>query len=144
VTKRKIASFTQLGVLWSIACALGGCVTNYYPLIPPPPPYMLLPVDETMTCDAIAASFRFAARRAARLEYWLSVGPLAGYGYEKFPEDAPKQLVDERRRLDALSDLQRYKGCTVLEPGPTVVYERMKLEGSARRLQAPVVLKSRG
>jgi hypothetical protein len=144
VTKRKITSFTQLGVLWGVACALGGCVTNYYPLIPPPPPYMLLPVDETMTCDAIAASFRFAARRAARLEYWLSVGPLAGYGYEKFPEDAPKQLVDERRRLDALSDLQRYKGCTVLEPGPTVVYERLKLEGSARRSQAPVVLKSRG
>ncbi|MDB5637471.1 MAG: hypothetical protein JWP51_2379 [Bradyrhizobium sp.] len=105
---------------------------------------MLLPVDETMTCDAIAASFRFAARRAARLEYWLSEGPLAGYGYERFPEDAPKQLVDERRRLDALSDLQRYKGCPVLEPGPAVVYERLKLEGSTRRPQAPVVLKSRG
>ena len=144
MTKRKITSFTQLGVLWGVACALGGCVTNYYPLIPPPPPYMLLPVDETMTCEAIAASFRFAARRAARLEYWLSVGPLAGYGYEKFPEDAPKQLVGERRRLDALSDLQRYKGCTVLEPGPTVVYERLKLEGSARGSQPPVVLKSRG
>jgi hypothetical protein len=97
-----------------------------------------------MTCDAIAASFRFAARRAARLEYWLSVGPLAGYGYERFPEDAPKQLVDERRRLDALTDLQRYRGCTVLEPGPSVVYERLKLEGSARQQQAPVVPKSRG
>jgi hypothetical protein len=105
---------------------------------------MLLPVDEMMTCDAIAASFHFAARRAARLEYWLSLGPLAGYGYERFPSDAPKQLVDERRRLDALSDLQRYKGCPVLEPGPTVVYERLKLEGSTRRPQAPVVLKSRG
>jgi hypothetical protein len=137
-----MASLTQLGLLWGVACALGGCVTNYYPLIPPPPPYMLLPVDETMTCNAIAASFRFAARRAARLEYWLSVGPLAGYGYERFPEDAPNQLVDERRRLDALSDLQRYKGCTVLEPGPTVVYERLKLEGWMR--PPPVVLKSRG
>jgi hypothetical protein len=135
---------TRFGLLWGVVCALGGCVTNYYPLIPPPPPYMLLPVDETMTCDAIAASFRFSARRAARLEYWLSVGPLAGYGYERFPEDAPKQLVDERGRLDALSDLQRYKGCTVLEPGPNVVYERLKLEGSTRRPQAPVVLKSRG
>lgn len=127
----------SLGLLWGAVSALGGCVTNYYPL--DPPPYMLLPVDESMTCDAIAASFRFAAKRAARLEYWLAVGPLAGYGYERFPADAPKQLVDERRRLDALSDLQRYKGCPVLEPGPTVVYERMKLEG-----RAPVVLRSRG
>jgi hypothetical protein len=40
--------------------------------------------------------------------------------------------------------LQRYKGCLVLEPGPAVVYERLKLEGSTRRPQAPVVLKSRG
>lgn len=130
--------FIRLGLLPHVVCALGGCVTNDYPLIPAPPPYMLLPVDETMTCDGIAASFRFAAWRAARLEYWLSAGPLAGYGYDRFPEDAPKQLVDERRRLDALSDLQRYKGCPVLEPGPTVVYERMKLEG---RQQSPVVLK---
>jgi hypothetical protein len=103
---------------------------------------MLLPVDETMSCDAIAASFRFAARRAARLEYWLSVGPLAGYNYERFPLDAPKQLVDERRRLDALSDLQRYKGCTVMEPGPAVVDERIRLEGSIKR--PPVVLNSKG
>jgi hypothetical protein len=103
---------------------------------------MLLPVDETMTCDGIAASFRFAARRAARLEYWLSVGPLAGYGYERFPLDAPKQLIDERRRLDALSDLQREKGCMVMEPGPAVVYERSKLEGSIKR--PPAVLKSKG
>ena len=144
MTKRRLASFIRLSLLWGVVCALGGCGTNYYPLIPSPPPYMLLPVDETMRCDAIGASFRFAARRAARLEYWLSEGPLAGYGYERFPEDAPKQLVDERRRLDALSDLQRYKGCLVLEPGPAVVYERLKLEGSTRRPQAPVVLKSRG
>jgi hypothetical protein len=103
---------------------------------------MLLPVDEMMTCPAIAASFRFSAARAARLEYWLSVGPLAGYGYERFPQDAPKQLVDERRRLDALSDLQRYRGCTVMEPGPAVVYERTKLEESIKR--PGVVLKSKG
>jgi hypothetical protein len=131
----------RLGVLWGALGALGGCVTYSYPL-DPPPPYMLLPVDEMMTCDSIAASFRFAAWRAARLEYWLSVGPVAGYGYERFPLDAPKQLVDERRRLDALSDLQRFKGCVVLEPGPAVVYERSKLEDLTRR--APVVLKSRG
>ena len=97
---------------------LGGCVTTMSAPFDPPPPYVVLPVDESMTCNGIAASFRFAARRAARLEYWLSVGPLAGYGYERFPLDAPKQLVDERRRLDALSDLQRYKGCTVMEPAP--------------------------
>jgi hypothetical protein len=97
-----------------------------------------------MQCNAIAGSFRFAARRAARLEYWLAVGPLAGYGFERFPEDAPQQLVEERRRLDALSDLQRYKGCVVLEPGPAVVYERSKLEEATKRQQAPVILKSRG
>jgi hypothetical protein len=134
VTKRRIAGFTKLGLLWGVACALAGCTTNCCYILDPPPPYMLLPVDET--------SFRFAARRAARLEYWLAAGPVAGYGFERFPMDAPKQLIDERRRLDALSDLQRYKGCVVLEPGPAVVYERSKLEDSTKR--APVVLKSKG
>jgi hypothetical protein len=142
VKKRGINCFTRLGLLCLIS-TLGGCVATYFPL-DPPPPYMVLPVDETMSCDGIAASFRFSARRAARLEFWLSVGPLAGYGYERFPQDAPQQLVDERRRMDALSDLQRYKGCAVMEPGPLVVYERMKLEGSARRTTPPVILKSRG
>lgn len=140
---RRIRASARLGVIWGVVCALGGCVTNGY-VVYPPPPYMLLPVDEMMTCEAIAASFQFSAKRAARLEYWLAVGPLAGYGFEKFPDDAPKQLVDERRRLDALSDLQRYKGCHVLEPGPAVVYERSKLEGATKRTPAPVVLKSRG
>jgi hypothetical protein len=143
VSKRGIACFAKFGVLWGVVCALGGCVTGSSPLNPPPP-YMLLPVDEMMTCDATAASFHFAARRAARLEYWLSVGPLAGYGFERFPQDAPKQLMDERRRLDALSDLQRYKGCIVFDPGLAVAEERLKLEGSLKRPQAPVVLKSRG
>jgi hypothetical protein len=142
VTKRGTKWFTRLGLLGLIGTS-GGCVATYSPL-DPLPPYMVLPVDETMSCDGIAASFRFSARRAARLEYWLSVGPLAGYGYERFPEDAPRQLIDERRRLDALSDLQRYKGCPVMEPGPLVVYERMKLEGSTRRPEPPVILKSRG
>lgn len=138
----------RFGLLCGTVCALGGCVTDVYVL--EPPPYMVLPVDESMTCNGIASSFRFAARRAARLEYWLSVGPLAGYGNERFPLDAPKQLVDERRRLDALSDLQRYKGCTVMEPGPAVVEERERLEGSIVPAPAPpstpppVVLKSRG
>lgn len=136
----------RLGLLCLMSTS-GGCVATYFPL-DGPPPYMVLPVDETMNCDGIAASFRFSARRAARLEYWLSVGPLAGYGYERFPEDAPRQLIDERRRMDALSDLQRYKGCAVMEPGPLVVYERNKLEGSTKRpeppMAPPVVLKSRG
>lgn len=105
---------------------------------------MLLPVDETMSCNGIAASFRYSARRAARLEYWLSVGPLAGYGNERFPVDAPTQLLDERRRLDALSDLQRFKGCTLMEPGPAVVEERTRLEGTIPSPPPPVVLKSRG
>ncbi len=113
-----------------------------------PPPYMVLPVDEAMSCSGIASSFRFAARRAARLEYWLAVGPLAGYDSERFPLDAPKQLVDERRRLDALSDLQRYKGCMVMEPGPAVVEERLRLENSVRPTPPPspppVILRSRG
>jgi hypothetical protein len=136
--------FANLGIVCGMVCMLGGCVTNVYPL-DPPPPYMLLPVDESMTCEGIAASFRFAVRRAARLEYWLSVGPLAGYGNERFPLDAPQQLVDERRRLDALSDLQRYKGCRVMEPGPAVVEERARLEGSiVPPPSPPVVLRSRG
>jgi len=143
VNKPGIAWGAKFGVLWGVLCALSGCVTGSYPLNPPPP-YMLLPVDEMMTCDAIAASFHFAARRAARLEYWLSVGPLEGYGFDRFPQDAPTQLIDERRRLDALSDLQRYKGCFVFDPGPAVVVERLKLEGSVKRPQAAVVLKSRG
>jgi hypothetical protein len=143
VSKRRLLCVARLGLVWAAVCALGGCVTNSY-LVYPPPPYSLLPVDEMMQCDAIAGSFRFAARRAARLEYWLAFGPLAGYGFERFPEDAPQQLIEERRRLDALSDLQRYKGCVVLEPGPAVVYERSKLEDATKRQQAPVVLKSRG
>lgn len=133
----------------AIGCALGGCVATVYPLDYTPPPYMLLPVDESMSCNGIAASFRFSVRRAARLEYWLAVGPLAGYGNARFPLDAPQQLVDERRRLDALSDLQRFKGCTVMEPGPAVFEERTRLEGTIPRppspdVPPPVVLKSRG
>jgi len=124
--------------------ALAGCATSVYDPLPFVPPYEVLPVDQSMSCQGIAASFRFSARRAARLEYWLSVGPLAGYGFERFPIDAPTQLVDERRRMDALSDLQRYKGCTVLEPGPAVAEERLRLEQSVRPSGPPVVLNSRG
>ena len=132
-----------LSVLAGLAGVLGGCVTTPSPLAEQPP-YMLLPADEMASCDAIAASFQFSARRAARLEYWLARKPVSGYGYERFPLDAPKELVDERRRLDALSDLQREKGCVVMEPGPTVVYERSKLEGSVTVPQEPVILRSRG
>jgi hypothetical protein len=133
-----IVSLARRGFVCALVIALGGCVTNQTPL-DLPPPYMLLPVDEMMSCDAISASFHFAARRAARLEYWLAVGPLPGYGFDRFPIDAPQQLVDERRRLDALTDMQRYKGCTVLAAGPAVVYERWKLEEAAKRTPAPVL-----
>jgi hypothetical protein len=139
-----LISIARHSLLSGLVCALGGCITDSGQILNPPPPYMLLPADEMMSCDAIAASFHFAARRAARLEYWLSVGHLQGYGFDEFPHDAPRELVDERRRLDALTDLQRYRGCIVLEPGPAVVYERTKLEGSMRGPQPPVVLKSRG
>ena len=136
-------SVARLGMLCSVVCSLVGCATGVY--LPDPPPYPLLPVDESMSCNGIASSFRFSVRRAARLEYWLAVGPLAGYDTERFPLDAPKQLVDERRRLDALSDLQRFKGCTVMEPGPAVVEERARLEASIPRpAPPPVVLNSKG
>ena len=139
---RASACLRNLWVLSSMAALLAGCGTYAAPFNPPPP-YNVLPVDKSMSCNGIAASFRYAVRRAARLEYWLSVGPLAGYGYERYPLDAPKQLIDERRRMDALTDLQRYKGCTVMEPGPAVVEERLKLEGS-RPPPPPVVLNSKG
>jgi hypothetical protein len=135
--------FVRAAASWGLLCMLGGCVTDPSFLVEPPP-YMLLPVDESMSCDAIAASFHFSARRAALLEYWLTVGPVFGYGFERFPLDAPRKLVDERRRLDALTDLQRYRGCVVMEPGPAVVYERSKLEESIKQRQPPVVLNSRG
>lgn len=149
MTKRAAAGLRNLALLSGVACALAGCVTYAYPVNEPPPPYALLPVDESMSCNGIAATFRYSARRAARLEYWLAAGPLAGYGYERYPLDAPKQLIDERRRLDALSDLQRFKGCMVMEPGPAVVEERLKLEGSVRPTPPPppappVVLNSKG
>lgn len=132
------------GRIWALPLLLAGCVTEQPYVIDPPSPYMLLPVDESMSCNAIAASFRFSVRRAARLEYWLAAGSLAGYDSDRFPLDAPKQLTDERRRLDALTDLQRMKGCTVIEPGPAVVEERVRLEQSARTSRPQAVLRSKG
>jgi len=123
---------------------LAGCVTEQPYVIEPPPAYMLLPVDEAMSCNAIAGSFRFSVKRAARLEYWLAAGSLAGYDSDRFPLDAPKQLADERRRMDALTDLQRTKGCTVIEPGPAVAEERERLEESARNSRPQPVLRSKG
>jgi hypothetical protein len=144
---RKVAAFVSLArrsLPWLLVCTLGGCVTDSSSILAPQPPYMLLPADEMMSCDAIAASFQFAARRAARLEYWLSVGHLHGYGFDDFPVDAPTELTYERRRLDALTDLQRYRGCTVFDAAAAVVYERSKLENSLVRPTAPVVLNSKG
>lgn len=133
-----------LGRVCALPLLLVGCVTEQPYVIDPPPPYMLLPVDESMSCNAIAGSFRYSVKRAARLEYWLAAGSLAGYDSDRFPLDAPKQLTDERRRLDALTDLQRTKGCTVLEPGPAVAEERERLEESARNSRPQAVLRSKG
>lgn len=133
-----------MGRIWALPLLLAGCVTDQPYVIEPPQPYMILPVDESMSCSAIAGSFRFSVRRAARLEYWLAAGPLTGYDSDRFPLDAPKQLADERRRLDALTDLQRMKGCTVIEPGPAVVEERERLEESARNSRPQAVLRSKG
>ena len=113
--------------------SLGGCtIYEPLPLLGPAPAYPILPVDASMSCEAMTASFIFSARRAARLEYWLEVGPLPGYRTDMFGVDAPKEVAAERRRLDALSDLQRTRGCPVMEPGPAVVYERQKLEGASQ------------
>jgi len=133
-----------LGRLCALPLLLGGCVTEQPYVIEPPQPYMLLPVDESMSCNAIAGSFRFSVKRAARLEYWLAAGSLAGYDSDRFPLDAPKQLAEERRRLDALTDLQRMKGCTVIEPGPAVVEERERLEESARGSKPYAIVRSKG
>jgi hypothetical protein len=110
--------------------SLGACTTfEPFPPVVPAPAYPILPVDASMSCEAMTASFIFSARRAARLEYWLEVGPLPGYGTDMYGLDAPREIAAERRRLDALSDLQRTRGCPVMEPVPAVLYERQKLEG---------------
>ena len=122
----------------AVALALGGCVTYQpVPLLLQPPIYPILSVDASMSCEAMTASFIFSARRAARLEYWLHVGPLPGYGTDRFGVDAPIELATERRRLDALSDLQRTRGCPVMDPGPAVSYERQKLEPVSEPLRQP-------
>lgn len=141
---RAALTVSRLGRVCALPLLLAGCVTDQPMVMEPPPPYMLLPVDESMSCNAIAGSFRFSVRRAARLEYWLAAGSLAGYDSDRFPLDAPKQLMDERRRLDALTDLQRTKGCTVIEPGPAVAEERERLEESARNSRPQAVLRSKG
>jgi hypothetical protein len=139
-----LAAFARRGLVWGVIGALGGCVTNTGNVLIDPPPYMLLPNDEMMSCDAIAASFQFSARRAARLEYWLFRNRSPGYGFGEFSVEGPKELMGERRRLDALSDLQRFKGCYVLDPAAAVFYERSKLEGPSKAPRAPVVLNSKG
>src|ERR1700761_6292401 len=90
----------RLSVLAGLVSALGGCVTTPSIFPAEPPPYMLLPADEMASCDAIAASSQYSARRAARLEYWLGRQPASGYGFQRFSLDAPKELLDERMRLD--------------------------------------------
>lgn len=122
------------GLVAAIALVSLAACTPYQPALQlgPAPPYPILPVDASMSCQAMTASFMFSARRAARLEYWLEAGPLPGYRTDMFGVDAPKEIIAERRRLDALSDLQRTRGCPVMEPGPAVLYERQKLEDASR------------
>lgn len=141
---RAVSTASWLVSVCAVPLLLVGCVTEQPYVIDPPPPYMLLPVDESMSCNAIAGSFRYSVKRTARLEYWLAAGSLAGYDSDRFPLDAPKQLTDERRRLDALTDLQRTKGCTVLEPGSAVAEERERLEDSAKNSRPQAVLRSKG
>lgn len=133
------------GAVLAIASLLEGCVTAPVVVSPfaPDEPYALLSVDESMSCDALTASFMFSARRAARLVYWLETGPIAGFGHARFAVDGPKNLRDEFRRMDALSDQQRYKGCRVLEPAAVVAEERMRLEPLPSPGKGPV-LRSRG
>lgn len=121
-----------LGALLALL-SLAGCVTaEPVVVLAPPPPYSLLPVDTSMSCEAMTASFIFSAKRAARLEYWLEVGPLPGYGTDMFGVDGPRELMAERRRMDALMDLQRTRGCPAMEPAPAVLYERQKLEDRSK------------
>jgi len=112
--------------------SLGACTTIAPPpLLVPSPDYPIFPVETSMSCEAMTASFIYSAKRAARLEYWMEVGPLPSYGTNMFSVDAPREIAAERRRLDALSDLQRTRGCPVMEPVPAVMYERQKLEGAS-------------
>jgi hypothetical protein len=137
----------RCGVLATIALALQGCVGGPVALSPAyqDEPYALLSVDESMSCEALTASFLFSARRAARLEYWLEIGPPSGFGHARFEIDAPLKLRDEFRRLDALSDQQRYKGCRAMEPRVVVAEERARLEPlPPPSSKGQVVLRSRG
>ena len=125
-----IYSSSRLAAAIVLSVALKGCITaQVFPLSAyEEQPYALLTVDQSMSCDALTASFMFAARRAARLIYWLDVGPPAGYGNARYELDAPDKLRDEFRRMDALSDQQRYKGCVVLEPRAIVAEELRRLD----------------
>lgn len=129
-----------------IAFALEGCMAAPAWVWHPNPnePYALLSVDESMSCEALNASFLFSARRAARLEYWLDTGPVAGFGRARFEVDAPAKLRAEFRRMDALSDQQRYKGCRVMEPRIVVAEERARLEPLPPPPPNGPVLRSRG
>ena len=116
-----------------LPAALGGCSAPASRLsaLRSPPPYRIIEVDKAMSCEALAASFHFAAVRAARLEYWLAVGQLPTYGLDRFGVDAPAELEDERGRLDALTDLARTKGCPVQDPVGAVALERERLSRPA-------------
>ena len=130
-----------------VAISLGGCVTAppvFDPYLDYDEPYALLSVDESMSCEALTATFLFSARRAARLEYWLDTGPIAGFGHARFAVDAPAKVRNEFRRMDAVSDQQRYKGCRVMEPRAVVAEERARLEPLPPQPIKGPVLRARG
>ena len=129
-----------------LQAALAGCSapTATGSSLQSPPPYRLFAVDRGLSCAAIAASFHDAAVRAARIQSWLAAGPLPGYGLGRFEADAPAQLADERGRLDALADLQRFKGCPVQDPVAAVAAERGRLPPPRPAVLPPAVLRRLG
>ena len=141
-----VETMMRNGMLALIAVMLEGCVTAPVRMsyLDHDEPYALLSVDESMSCQALTASFLFSARRAARLEYWLATGPIAGFGHARYEVDAPAKLRGEFRRMDALSDQQRYKGCLVMEPRAVVAEERARLEPLPLPALPTTVLRSRG
>lgn len=136
----------SVGTLVMTGLLLSGCITARAPApyFEFDETYSLLSVDESMSCDALNASFMFSARRAARLQFWLETGPVAGYGHARFGLDAPPKLREEFKRMDALSDQQRYKGCRVLEPQLVVAEERARLGPLPPPLISGPVLRSKG
>lgn len=127
------------GGLLLLMAASAGCSPSPTPLVgelTDPPPDHLLPPDEMMSCPAIASSFRYAARRVARLQSVVAARP-SGFGTGQLRADAPDQIKQEEERLDALADLQRQRGCPVFDPIAAVAAESAAIQPFAPVVQAP-------